>query len=151
MQLSWTGLKISIAGARLSHLVQRDCIWDHGSMIEHVRTIFMQIEKCRKKGKHEFLRNYTTPQGYEFFKKSVSGAKNEVTENILENIFITEVKAHSRQSPDRFCALIKGTKIEWINRIDSLTNRKTSRRFCEEWLFLRQGDWWLLNEIKKCN
>jgi hypothetical protein len=40
MKLSWYGLKISIAGAKLSHLVQKDKIWDHGSMTEQVKTTF---------------------------------------------------------------------------------------------------------------
>jgi hypothetical protein len=28
MKISWTGFKVSIAGAKLSHLVQKDKIWD---------------------------------------------------------------------------------------------------------------------------
>jgi hypothetical protein len=30
VKLSWKSLKVSIAGAKLSHLVQEEQIWDHG-------------------------------------------------------------------------------------------------------------------------
>ena len=45
MKISWNSLKISIAGAKLSHLVQKDKAWDHGSMVEQVRTVAVFLKK----------------------------------------------------------------------------------------------------------
>ena len=51
MKLSWYGLRISIADAKLSHLVQKNKIWDHGIMIEQMKMIF-----SRCKGKNPVIK-----------------------------------------------------------------------------------------------
>lgn len=148
MQLSWNGIKISIAGARLSHLVQKDGVWDYGSMIEQVKTVFMQMEKAKKKDQFEFLRKYMTIKGYECFRKKISGSNSEANENVLGTVSILEVHVRNKHFPDRFCALIKGTKKQLVNTIDSHNRNRISENFSEQWLFLRQGDWWLLDKMK---
>ena len=67
MKFSLIGIKISIAGAKLSHLALKDKIWDYGSMVEQVKTVFMQIEKAKKKDRRylpilsrPFLQNLKT-------------------------------------------------------------------------------------------
>ena len=55
MKISWTSLKISLAGARLSHLVQKDKIWDHGCMAEQARIIFNLVHKAKAGANMESL------------------------------------------------------------------------------------------------
>jgi hypothetical protein len=147
MKISWTGIKISIAGAKLSHLVLKDKIWDYGSMTEQVKMVFMQIEKTRKKGQPEFVRKFMTIKGYEFFKSQTSNGANQ-TEKILSDVSIINVKIRNQHLPDRFYALLNGSTKRMYNPVNTGDRRKISESFSEQWLFLRQGDWWLLDEMK---
>jgi hypothetical protein len=69
MKLSWNSLKISIAGAKLTHLVKKDQAWDHGSMIEQVKIIFQLLQKVKSKGESQLIKKYMTISGYERLKK----------------------------------------------------------------------------------
>ena len=71
MQSIWYSIKISIAGAKLSHLVQKDQIWDHGSMIEQVRSVFYQLQKATAMADTEIVRKYVTIPGYESIKEQI--------------------------------------------------------------------------------
>jgi len=151
MKLSWNSLKISIAGARLSHLVQKDKIWDHGSMTEQVKIVFYQVEKARNKKDAGSLKKYLTQSGFEklkwdieAFEKIRSFFKNAV----LTEISIIHVRPGKKEKPDRFRALIKGKRKNSEDLIPVELNNYGIANFSEEWLFVRQGDWWLLEEIK---
>ena len=60
MKFSWTSLKIYIAGAKLSHLVQKDRIWDHRGMAEQARIIFYLVQKAKDTRNIESLRKQDT-------------------------------------------------------------------------------------------
>ena len=147
MKFSWTGIKISIAGARLSHLALKDKIWDYGSMVAQVKTVFMQIEKAKKKDNADLLRNYTTNSGYQFLKKHVLTRDQKIHERLLENIAIIQVKVRSKQSPDRFCAWVKGLKNSVEKPFNVVNTNNTLKVFAEVWHFSRQGHWWKLDKI----
>ena len=68
MKFSWTDFKISIAGAKLSHLVQKDRIWDHGSMAEQTRIIFYLVQKAKASGNMELLKKQCTISCFEKLK-----------------------------------------------------------------------------------
>jgi hypothetical protein len=116
MKLSWTGLKISIAGAKLSHLVQKDKIWDHGSMAEQARIIFYLVCKAKATGNIESLRKQCTISCFERLKKEFENMNNR---------------------PDMFCTLIKG-----------FANNEAAEKFRIHCSFVRQGEWWVLDEVK---
>jgi predicted lipid-binding transport protein (Tim44 family) len=69
MKLSWNSLKISIAGAKLSHLVQKDKIWDHGSMAEQARIVFYLVQKTMINGNMDSLKKYLTASCFENLEK----------------------------------------------------------------------------------
>jgi PDZ domain-containing secreted protein len=154
MKISWTSLKVSIAGAKLSHLVERDKIWDHGSMTEQVKAIFYQVEKAKKKGEAELVRKYLSEKGFnqltklfKTFYTDPSLSKNA----ILTQISIIDVNAQTTKSPDRFTAFIKGKR----NSADVIALDRTKKEepaienFSEKWFFVRQGEWWVLDEMKR--
>lgn len=150
MHLSWNSLKISYAGARISHLAQKDAIWDFGSMIEQVKTIFMQIEKARKNGQPEFLKKYMTHNGYDSISKKMFDSWSRPGELILDKVAILEVHVKNKHLPDRFCALIKVRRI-MKEGADLSTRKAGSQNFSEHWMFHRQGDWWALHYLKEKN
>jgi len=149
MQLSWTGLKISIAGARLSHLAQKDKVWDSGSMIEHVRTVFQQLEKAKRKAQLKTVEKYMTVRSFECFEKNCNTAKSNSV-RMLKQVFILDVRLKNKKKPDRFCSLLKGLETRLDNIIPFVVS-ETGRNFSERWLFIRQGEWWILDEIKSDN
>ena len=141
MKLSWTSLKISIAGAKLSHLVQKDKIWDHGSMTEQARIIFYLVCKARATGNIEALRKQCTISCFEKLKTElINGGTQKssfLINPVIKEIAIVTVHPGKNNKPDMFCALIKG-----------ITNEKPVEKFKAECAFARQGEWWLLDHIK---
>ena len=91
MKISWTSLKISFAGAKLSHLVQRDKIWDHGSMIEQVKTIFFKLKRIKSNGNVEDLNKYLTENCYKKIKQELDELKKNRKTWVVKNILIKEV------------------------------------------------------------
>ncbi len=137
MKLSWTSIKISIAGAKLSHLVQKDKIWDHGSMAEQARIIFYLVQKAKANGNIESLRKQCSVSCFEKLKNEIeqNSRNNTFINPLIKEIAITEVHPGKNNRPDMFCALIKG-------------KLKDEDEFRSQCLFVRQGDWWMLDEIK---
>lgn len=150
MKLSWTGLKVSIAGAKLSHLVQKDKIWDHGSMTEQARIIFYLIQKAGNSGNTESLKKYVTISCFEKLQKKFEDLEKHDMNWQRENPVITELAVISvhpgkNNKPDMFTALIKGYNRKTND--ERYDNEDHSNKFSEEWAFIRQGQWWVLDEI----
>jgi hypothetical protein len=149
MKLSWNSLKISIAGAKLTHLVKKDQAWDHGTMIEQVKIIFQLLQKVKSKGESQLIKKYMTISGYEKLKKNMEVI--QLTDHIqmtgdieLTDVAIIEVHEGTFTKPDNFSAQVKGRDAS------QLTGSKNhgAHDFIEEWFFIRQGEWWLLDDIK---
>lgn len=152
MKLSWNSLKVSIAGARLSHLVQKDKIWDHGSMTEQVKNIFYQVEKARNKKDAEIIRKYLTTKSFETIRSEIESDKNlkSIFKNsIITEISIVEVKPGKREKPDSFKALVKGKRKISDDLIPVEIDNYGIENFSEEWLFSREGEWWVLDKIRR--
>jgi hypothetical protein len=151
MKLSWNSLKISIAGAKLSHLVLKDQIWDHGSMTEQVKNVFYQVEKAKSRKDAEAVKKYVTTKAFEQLNQLIK--KSEWQELILKNAVLTEVaiigvSAATRKSGDRFTALIKGKRKISDDLIPVEIDNYGIENFSEKWFFTRVGDWWLLDRIR---
>ena len=157
MRLLWDSLKISIAGAKLTHLVQKDKIWDHGSMIEQVKTIFFKLKRIKNNGNIDGLKKYLTERCYEKIKEELDelekNGKTWVIKNLLiKEVSITEVSIAKNGNSDCFTAMIKAIGIEFIadkkNVAELINYSDKIRDFSEQWFFVRQGEWWLLDNIK---
>jgi hypothetical protein len=142
MKLSWTSFKISVAGARLSHLVQKDKIWDHGTMVEQVKNIFYRMEKAKQRTDAELVkRNLTEKVYFELVQMFQAQTAVPIFNNrMLTGVSIVDVQEKNQNSPDRFTALIKGKQRS--EKGSSILN------FSTRWRFIREGDWWLLDEMK---
>lgn len=154
VKLSWNRLKVSIAGARLSHLVQKDKIWDHGTMTEHVKNIFYQIQKAKSREDAESIRKYVTMNGFQQLQPLIEkkGGKRFSIKAIVTEVSIIGVSAKSNKNSDRFIALIKAKqkKDEDLGQLMGGNENFGIQNFSEQWYFLRQGDWWLLDRVKMC-
>jgi len=145
MKLSWTSLKISIAGAKLSHLVQKDRIWDHGSMAEQARIIFYLVHKARANGNIESLKKQCTISCFEKIRAEMDDdkSKEQIFENpIVKELAVIEVEPGKNNKPDIFTALIKGVSNDTTKHSDY------GSEFSATYTFARQGDWWLLDGMK---
>lgn len=143
MKISWTSLKISIAGAKLSHLVQQDKIWDHGSMAEQARIIFYLVYKAKGGGNVDLLKRHCTISCFEKIETEMNKKGNEILlkEPVIKELAVMEVSPGRKNRPDRFTAFISG-----IAKNNS--NIEKEKEFSSEWSFTRQGEWWLLDDIK---
>jgi predicted lipid-binding transport protein (Tim44 family) len=157
MKISWNSLKISLAGAKLSHLVQKDKIWDHGSMIEQAKTTFYKLKKIKTTGNVEDIEKYLTAACYEKLKNELKAldknGKAWIIKNpVIKEVAVIEVSVGKHNKPDCFVAQIKAMGIEFIAdkylEPDWKIYSKQVGNFSEQWSFVRQGDWWLLDGIK---
>lgn len=150
MKFSLTSLRVSVAGAKLSYLVQKDRIWDHGSMVEQVRTVFLQLQKALCQGKPESIRKYMTVSGFQRLKADMERSPASTCPNVQKDASLVEVVVigvHPGNGlrPDQFKALLKGRATDADeNAVDE--KRKDKLVFEEQWLFVRQGDWWVLDK-----
>jgi hypothetical protein len=149
VQSIWYSIKVSIAGARLSHLVQKDQIWDHGSMIEQVRSVFYQVQKAKAMADTEIVRKYVTIPGYESIKEQIEkdACSFSVPGPQLADVAIIGVGTGNRKRPDFFKALLQQKNIPEEIKMELAVKRRQLHSAC--WLFLRQGDWWLLDRIRE--
>lgn len=148
MKLSWTNLKISIAGAKLSHLVQKDKIWDHGSMAEQARIIFYLVHKAKASGNIESLKKQCSASCFEKIKAETDGDVHEssmIMSPVIKELAIVDVQQGKNNKPDTFCSLIKYHVKETFDGNELIDH---SKEFLSKWCFIRQGEWWLLNGIK---
>lgn len=134
----WYSIKMSISGARLSHLVQKDAIWDHGSMVEQVRALYLQLEKARTKGDGDTLKKYTTSRGFERLCRLLDQWRT--TETGLAEVCIIEVHPSHHNRPDCFCARVG---LRFSGPEPGSSQKPVMKYF--RWKFLRQGEWWLLD------
>lgn len=135
-------MKVSIAGAKLSHLVQRDQIWDHGTMVEQVKNIFYKIEKAKKKNDPQLVKGNMTGKAYLELVQSIdTQTETSISKNaVLTEVSIIEVKQKNNKSADRFTALLKGKR--------GHEEENTIVNFSQHWQFIREGDWWLVERMK---
>jgi hypothetical protein len=142
MKLTWTSIKISIAGARLSHLAQKDKVWDHGSMTEQARILFYLVHKAKASGNIELLRKQCTHSCFGKLKNEMEESDGQnnplMISPIIKEIAITNVKPGKNSNPDLFTVLIKGITKDELGSME---------KFSVIWSFVRQGDWWILNDI----
>ncbi|MBA2745467.1 MAG: TIM44-like domain-containing protein [Flavisolibacter sp.] len=149
MKFSWRNLKIAIAGARLSHLVQKDKIWDHGTMVETVKIIFNQVQRAREGNEAETLSKYMTQSGYTALKKQLQQLRmkdryRQKKQLVIKEVAVLGVSPAKHDAPDHFTALVRETEIIMV---DEANEKKSTQDFLEQWVFVRQGDWWLLDSI----
>ena len=150
MKFGWNKIKISIAGARLSHLVQKDSIWDHGSMIEQVKTVFIYLKKAFLKSDPLVVKKCVTREAYkkmceEMVSKNISAIGNAE----LLTVEITSVIPAKHNRTDMFRALVKLKELQEAGFGQPAGYHENGRVVEEEWLFLREGNWWLLHQIKR--
>ena len=62
----------------------------------------------------------------------------------LTDVAIVAVHEGTLTKPDNFSALVKGRD---ASQLTGLKNHGV-HDFTEEWFFIRQGEWWLLDDIK---
>lgn len=158
MRISFTSIKISIAGAKLSHLVKKNRVWDHGSMVEQVKAVFMQLQKFRAKGDEVTIKKYLTAHGYELFKHKIDTEPNNdkiffKAQADLQDIDIIEVHEGKKTQRDCFVALIKARQKLFSRTIDSKVSTAQVINYKEvefklKCFFVLEGEWWLLDEIE---
>jgi predicted lipid-binding transport protein (Tim44 family) len=156
MKLSWNSLKISVAGAKLSHLVQKDIIWDHGSMVEQVKMVYYKLKRIKNNGTADDVKKYLTLTCFEKLKKELddletNGKKWVIKNLVIKEASVIEVSQGKNNKPDCFTALLKVMGVEFIadkGEAKELINYSDRvRNFSEQWSFVRQGDWWVLDRM----
>jgi hypothetical protein len=138
MKFSWNSVKISIAGAKLSHLSQKDKIWDHGSMVELVKNVFYKIEKAKTKNDPALIKKNLTEKFYMVLSERLQ-TKIDFGNGVLIDVNIIAVRERTNKTSDHFTALVRGKRKNVKAAIEN---------FSEKWFFVRVGDWWLLDRMK---
>jgi len=143
MKYFWDSLKVSFTGARLSHLVQKDKIWDHGSMTEYTRIIFNMVQKAKSNKNVESLQKQCTVSCFNKLKKELDQKQNHLSELIkypvIKELAFVCARPGKKRKHDKFTALITSVG----------DNDHVSKSILTgHWSFVRQGEWWLLDKIR---
>jgi predicted lipid-binding transport protein (Tim44 family) len=118
-------------------------------MVEQVRNIFYMLKRARNSNETDTIKKCLTANAFDKLKEEMDRAeKNEIFfKNCkITEIAIVQVTPAKKQKPDSFKAMIRGKTSEDIIPIEN-TNYGIEN-FSEEWFFIRQGEWWLLDGIK---
>ncbi|QNA43304.1 hypothetical protein H4075_14600 [Lacibacter sediminis] len=118
-------------------------------MIENSRILFYLVQKAMNTGKIESLKKHVTLSCYQELEKEMDSIKKKGLLNSNENPVITELAVISvcerkNNKPDMFKASIKG----YLRKEGSTVLDNNQHRFSFNCSFVRQGDWWLLHEMK---
>lgn len=146
MKWTWINLRISITGARLIHLVKKDKIWDHGSMIEQVKVVFNMVQRAKTSHDVESLKKICSVSGFQNIEQELykMNAGKEYPECMaIKEVTIVEAKPGKKDKPDRFKALINTVTT------DETKDGLAKHIFSVQWYFVRNGKWWVLDKIKK--
>lgn len=151
MRISWKNLKISIAGARLSHLVRKDKVWDPGNMTEQARIIFSLVQKANLSGNIDSLKKYLTEECFRTLENEHEivhrkGKTSTPTNWTITEIAILEVHPGHGKRPDAFVAYIKIhlEDAELKVPLHGLADYSNTLH----WTFQNQNGWWMLKEMK---
>ena len=122
-------------------------------MIEFVKIVFCQVQKIRDGEDSASIKKSLTANCYEKLMGQKEQDEREQRYKVftLKKIAILKVQPATDKHPDCFTALLSGYEllknkdlknVRW-NKPDDCING-----FEAQWTFLRQGNWWLLGEIK---
>ncbi len=79
----------------------------------------------------------------------MKGKSWPVQHPVIKEVAVLEVSSAKYNAPDHFTALVRETEMLVA---EELNEKKVVYDFLEQWSFVRQGDWWLLDEIRsKCS
>ncbi len=115
-------------------------------MAEQARIIFYLVYKAKATGNIESLKKQCTISCFEKIKNEMNdgnGTHFFFKHPIIKELAVIDVEPGKYNKPDMFTALIKGiTRNELVNDDEN--------KFSAKCFFVRQGDWWLLDDcIKK--
>ncbi|HEX6193571.1 MAG TPA: hypothetical protein VFZ42_14455 [Chitinophagaceae bacterium] len=151
MKLSWKNFKISIAGAKLSHLVLKDNAWDPGSMTEQARVIFSLVQKANNSSNIDSLKKYLTAPCFLVLHKELETLKRDnrtwkVTDWEIIEIAILEVHPGKGKRPNEFVAYIKVFLKDDV--LKPVVQHLPDFSYTLLWTFENHGGWWMLSEMK---
>ena len=140
-----------MAGAKLSHLVQKDKAWDPGSMTEQVRIIFTRVQKANNTGNLDSLKRYLTESCYHVLSNELDHLKKnnrtwQATDWTINEISILEVRPGKGKKADAFVAYIKAALQD--NLTKSPIHELIGNSCTLHWTFENQNGWWVLKEMK---
>ena len=151
MKLSWKNFKISIAGAKLSHLVRKDKAWDPGSMTEQARVIFTLVQKANNSSNIDSLKKYLTASCFQVLENELAILKRsnrtwKVTDWQISEIAILEVHPGKGKRSDAFVAYIHVFLKDDI--LKTVVHQLPDYSTTLHWTFENHRGWWMLSEMK---
>ncbi len=110
-------------------------------MTEQARIIFYLVQKAKETGNIESLKKQCSASCFEKLKTEMKAGEEQksslITNPVIKEIAIIEAHSGKKNKSDMFCALIRGSSKD-----------VPLEKFTTQWSFVRQGDWWVLDQIK---
>ncbi len=149
------------AATVLAQAAARDSIWDPKHLIQHTRTVFIQIQNIWSRNDQEAAYPFLHPDYRDEFSALMTNNIQSGIVNLVTNIRLTSVdlviaKDYADNDQDMFVAHISGT-MDDVLQDERGTLVKTQgdqkgdveRNIDEYWRFQRSGDEWLLRQISQ--
>ena len=149
------------AAVVLARAAQRDRRWDRDTLIQHVRTVFVNVQTFWSKNDLESAIPCLHPNYVDEFagllaNNEQAGLVNMVSNIKLRTVDIVLAKDYADNDQDMFVAHISGTmddvmQTEMGRVVKTQGDKKgeSEREIDEYWRFQRLGDTWLLRQISQ--
>ena len=117
-------------------------------MAEQARIIFYLVHKAKANGNIESLKKQCSVSCFERIKAEIDDKRKRssiIIIPVIKELAIVDVQPGRNNKPDMFCSLIKYQLKETFYKGGSIDHTKEC---VARWCFIRQGEWWLLNDTK---
>ncbi len=149
-------LKVKKSQQIINQAKAKDPFWDHDYMKKISEEYFHIMQKCWMQRDLSEVKNHISKSLYENYSYQLNHMKEIGEINIIENIFIEDIKIIScedfhNNAKDSFIAYIKGTIVDYkiYDKSQYIKNNplKSAENFIDTYHFIRKGNSWILNYI----
>jgi hypothetical protein len=149
-------IKTSDSNLILNWAYKKDKIWDSKRMNALSKSIFLKMQQAWMNRDIDSVKKFISLDLYNDYKEQLELMKLNKEKNILESIYIINVKIISCEdfndnTKDSFIAFITGVITDYTIREDTeeiIKNKKKEREdFTDTYHFIRQDGQWILNYI----
>jgi hypothetical protein len=149
-------LRIARTRKRLTRFAELDIAWDFKKLERTVEQTYFKVQKAWNDDNLKPVEYLLTEKMLKKLRFQLDYYKSINKKNVLEKIELNSVNIISANdseddSKDTFKAAIIGSMIDYDLNLKTgrkIGNNWYSKSFAETWTFLRNGDDWLLDEIK---
>lgn len=139
----------------ISKISMLDTCWELDAMKARVEDVYFNVQDAWTQRDQHIAKSHVSKKLFDNHHRQLREMKAKDRRNVLENVQllnskIVQIRDSEDDAKDQFWALIEGSMIDYtINTVsgDLTSGEKKQKSFTELWLFVRDEQTWVLDEI----